>query len=166
MAVAVTALVVALGGTGYAATELPAKSVGRKQLRDGSVGPKTIRANAVSGTQIAPGAVTGLKVRDGSLTARDLAKGTIPAAARTVVRTANGEPIVSGRLGTATVACGPGERLTGGGGTFDGPPDLNDRIADSIPTGGAQPPTSWRVTLYNGAPGPRVPTVYAICSAP
>jgi hypothetical protein len=164
MAVAVTALVVALGGTGYAATELPAKSVGRKQLRDGSVGPKTIRANAVTGTQIAPGAVTGSEVRDGALTLRDLAKGTVPTSERTVVRSARGEPVAPGQLRAVAVACGPGERMTGGGGTFDGPPALGDRLVDSIPAGTTQPQTGWRVTLFNGGDTPRTGVAYAICA--
>jgi hypothetical protein len=55
--IAVAALVVALGGTGYAAIKLPANSVGSKQ----------IKANAV----------TSAKVRDGSLRAADFAAGTL-----------------------------------------------------------------------------------------
>jgi hypothetical protein len=57
MVVACMALVVALGGTGYAAITLPRNSVGSKQLR----------ANAV----------TGAKVRDGSLAAKDCG-GSVP----------------------------------------------------------------------------------------
>ena len=56
------ALFVALGGTSYAVTRLPADSVGTAQLRNG--------------------AVTGVKVRDHSLTTSDLARGTITAGAR------------------------------------------------------------------------------------
>jgi len=56
--VASTALFVALGGTGYAATALPAKSVGAKQLRTS--------------------AVTSAKVKDGSLRARDFRRADLP----------------------------------------------------------------------------------------
>jgi hypothetical protein len=54
MVVACVALVVALGGTGYAAFRLPAGSVGTKQLRNGAVtkakiAPATIKALASGG---------------------------------------------------------------------------------------------------------------------
>jgi hypothetical protein len=57
MIVACTALIVALGGTSYAALKLPRNSVGNKQLR--------------------PNAVTSGKVRNGSLTARDFRGSTL-----------------------------------------------------------------------------------------
>jgi len=59
MAVACIALLVALGGVGIAATQLPANSVGALQLRANSV--------------------TSLKVRDGSLRRVDFAAGQVPA---------------------------------------------------------------------------------------
>jgi hypothetical protein len=61
MVVACIALVVALGGTGYAAIKLPRNSVGNAQLK----------ANAV----------TGAKVRDGSLAAKDFG-GSLPRGTR------------------------------------------------------------------------------------
>jgi hypothetical protein len=57
-AIALLALFVAIGGTSYAATQLPAGSVGTKQLRNG--------------------AVTAAKVRKGSLLARDFKAGQLP----------------------------------------------------------------------------------------
>jgi hypothetical protein len=59
--VAIIALVVALGGTGYAALKLPRNSVGAKQIK--------------------PNAVTSSKVRNGSLLAADFGAGQIPAGA-------------------------------------------------------------------------------------
>src|SRR3954451_6428494 len=61
-ALALVALAVALGGTGYAATLLPAGSVGTAQLRDG--------------------AVVSSKVKNGSLRAADFAPGELPAGAQ------------------------------------------------------------------------------------
>lgn len=58
MVVALIALFVAFGGTGYAALKLPADSVGTKQLRKS--------------------AVTGAKVKDFSLFTNDFAPGQIP----------------------------------------------------------------------------------------
>ena len=59
--IAVTALVVALGGTGYAATVLPANSVGTVQLKKN--------------------AVTSMKVKNGSLLKADFAAGQLAAGA-------------------------------------------------------------------------------------
>ena len=47
--VACIALVVALGGVGYAAGVLPANSVGSKQLKRNAVSGKKIAKNAVTG---------------------------------------------------------------------------------------------------------------------
>lgn len=58
MVVSCLALFVALGGTGYAAVKLPAKSVGTKQLKDASV--------------------SSIKVKNGSLLSRDFKKGQLP----------------------------------------------------------------------------------------
>ncbi len=57
MVVAVTALFFALGGVGYAATQLPANSVGNAQLQNGSVGNWKLKSNAVGARKIINGAV-------------------------------------------------------------------------------------------------------------
>jgi hypothetical protein len=59
MVIAIVALIVALGGTGYAAIKLPANSVGTAQLKKD--------------------AVTSIKVKNGSLLAGDFKAGQIPA---------------------------------------------------------------------------------------
>ena len=51
------ALFIALGGVGYAATQLPAGSVGTAQLKNGSVGNWKLKSNAVGGRKIINGAV-------------------------------------------------------------------------------------------------------------
>jgi hypothetical protein len=68
LAVALLALFVALGGTGYAAVALQKNSVGSKQLRKGAVTNAKIAANAVTGT----------KVRQRSLSAGDFRAGSLP----------------------------------------------------------------------------------------
>lgn len=52
MAVALTALFVALGGTGYAAFSLPRNSVGSKQLRNGAVTTNKLKNGAVTATKL------------------------------------------------------------------------------------------------------------------
>ena len=68
LVLAFVALFVALGGTGYAALQLPKNSVGSKQIRKG----------AVKTSEIANNAVTGRKVRPRSLTAADFRVGSLP----------------------------------------------------------------------------------------
>jgi hypothetical protein len=63
LVVSIVALIVALGGTSYAAFTLPQNSVGTKQLKNG----------AVTGPKIAPGAITGANIKLGTL-------GTVPQA--------------------------------------------------------------------------------------
>jgi len=55
--VSFAALFVALGGVGYAATQLPANSVGTAQLRNGSVGNWKLKFNSVGARKIINGSV-------------------------------------------------------------------------------------------------------------
>jgi hypothetical protein len=155
MVVACIALIVALGGTGYAATQLPAKSVGQKQLRNGSVGNLQLRDQSI----------TSGKIRNGEVKSADLAKGILPAAASTVHQV-SGEPIAPGAVGAASAACDPGQRATGGGGGFAGPAVTNDKMVDSIPVGEERPVVRWRVSLFNGGTAPRTPVAYVLCVGP
>jgi hypothetical protein len=67
---ATLALLLAMGGTAYAATNLPAHSVGTKQLQ----------SKAVTGSKIAPQAVTTPKLKDGVVTNAKLADGSVDTA--------------------------------------------------------------------------------------
>ncbi len=156
MVVACLALVVALGGTSYAATKLPRKSVGREQLRDGAVGSSNLRVNAVDSS----------KVRDGTLLAKDLRAGVIPkpVPGTSVVRSLTGDPIAPGAVGSATAVCKPGERVTGGGGGFESKPSVNDKVVDTLPVGDAPVPVKWRISLFNGGTESRRPVAYAMCA--
>jgi len=78
--IATCALLVALGGSGYAISQLPKNSVGTKQLKTG--------------------AVTSAKVKDGSLLARDFKAGQVPTGLR-------GERGAQGERGPAGPAEGP-----------------------------------------------------------
>ena len=68
LVIAVIALVVAVGGTSYAALTLPKGSVGAKQLKKNSVGKKQLKKNSV----------TSVKVKNGSLKSIDFGSGELP----------------------------------------------------------------------------------------
>lgn len=68
MMVALTALLVALGGTSYAAIVLPKNTVGTKQLKK----------NAVTAAKLKKNAVTGAKVQSHSLDAGDFKADSLP----------------------------------------------------------------------------------------
>lgn len=77
---ATLALVLAMGGTSYAAFILPANSVGNRQLRPG----------AVTATKIHAGAITDRQIRSYSLTGRAIDKhrlGRVPSAVHAVTAT-------------------------------------------------------------------------------
>lgn len=81
------ALFIALGGTGYAATQLPRNSVGAKQIRSNAVGASELRKNAV----------TSRDIRDGTISARDMT-----ADARNAPAGPAGPPGPAGPAGSAT----------------------------------------------------------------
>lgn len=67
MIVAIAALVVALGGTGYAAVVLAPNSVGTPQLKDEAVTSDKIAEEAVTGDEIAPGSLVAEHFKRGVL---------------------------------------------------------------------------------------------------
>jgi hypothetical protein len=80
LVVAVIALVVAMVGTGYAATQLPKNSVGAKQLKKNAVTTAKIKKNAVTGAKVKKHTLTGDNINLDKL-------GTVPTA--NVANTAN-----------------------------------------------------------------------------
>ena len=74
MAVAITALIVAMGGSAYAAFRVPPNSVGSRQLK----------AKAVTGGKIANATISGGKIAEETITGANIkmsALGTVPEAA-------------------------------------------------------------------------------------
>jgi hypothetical protein len=163
MIVACAAVVIALGGTGYAATQLPPKSVGHEQIRNGAVGNLQIRDRAITANKLRRGAVTSAALQDGAVHARDLAKDVVRTPSVTLAQ-ASGDPVVPGAAGAVSVACPPGAHATGGGGGFAGPPITNDKVVDSLPVGDERPVVRWRITLFNGGTQARTPVAYIICT--
>lgn len=70
LVVSFAALFVALGGVGYAATRLPAGSVGTAQLKNGSVGNWKLKFNSVGARKIINGSVGAKQVNSGQVQLR------------------------------------------------------------------------------------------------
>jgi hypothetical protein len=73
LVVAMIALIVALGGTSYAAFSLPAGTVGSRQLKNGSVGALKLKNGAVTASKIGRRAITAAALNPALL-------GTVPSA--------------------------------------------------------------------------------------
>jgi hypothetical protein len=148
MVVACLALMVALGGTSYAAIKLPANSVGTKQLKKGAVTGVKVKKNALGGAQVNEstlGKVPSAGTADAAPVSRldyQSAVVALPAGGATVTR--------------GTVNCPTGLSATGGGAKLADP--NNGFIADTNPVG----KTGWEATGYSGTA--QNMTVYVICA--
>jgi hypothetical protein len=160
------ALFVALSGGAYAATALPARSVGTKQLKKSAVVRAKIKNNAVNGSKVATGSLTGDDVKESTfekVPAASLADGASHANSSAAVdkityKTAAGTaPAGGGAGGAATAACDPGQHVVGGGLRVDDPANAN--LLDDYPDAGN---TAWTGRAYAG-PEPVNFTVFAIC---
>lgn len=89
--IAYLALFVALGGSAYAATQLPKNSVGSKQIKPNAVTAAKIKSGAVTGAKIGADSVTGANIDESTL-------GRVPSAAAAEKATE------AGRAATATQA--------------------------------------------------------------
>jgi hypothetical protein len=180
-------VMLALGGTSYAAIKLPANSVGSAQ----------IKADAVRASELAANAVSSSNVKNRSLLVTDFALGQLPTGA-TGANGAVGEkgpqgvpgpPGPAGVVGALSVQredfsvpddgspiglqvdCPPATRIIGGGSSLDETganafPTVSRPFSttDSDLTDG-EPFDSWRVTWVNPAPGGVVHAhAWAVCA--
>lgn len=72
------AVFIALGGTTYAATQLPKNSVGPKQIEKGAVKAPEVAKNAVRSAEVKANAIGTGEVADASLLSEDFAPGQLP----------------------------------------------------------------------------------------
>jgi hypothetical protein len=178
MAVALVALLVALGGSSYAALKLPARSVGTKQIKPKAVGRAHIKDNAVVSATVANDSLTGSDIVESSLgqvpsaTGADHAAGADHAgaadhaAALDIVnyRTTTGAvpPAPSDTENGSAVAsafCDAGQRAAGGGVKLDNA--TATAIVDSYPDFGG---TVWTAHVDNSdIAAAHGFTVYAVC---
>ena len=85
MAVALVALVVALGGTSYAVSKLPANSVTSKAIKNQAVTSAKLKDNAVNGKKVADGSLGAADIAADSLTGAQIKESTlgpVPSAAQ------------------------------------------------------------------------------------
>jgi hypothetical protein len=75
--IALLALFVALGGTSYAAVNLPKGSVGTDQLQQGSVTTLKVAPKAITSKRLAEGAVVRKKIGDGAVNSKKVANGSL-----------------------------------------------------------------------------------------
>jgi hypothetical protein len=74
---AALALFISIGGGAYAATNLPANSVGSSQLKNSAVTNKKLGNGAVGTSKLSNGAVTGAKLKGGAVTAAKIGTGAV-----------------------------------------------------------------------------------------
>jgi hypothetical protein len=79
-AIALLALLVAVGGTSYAAVSLPKDSVKAKQIAKSAVRTAEVKDGTLGGADVQDGSLTSADLQDGSLTSADLQDGSVTAA--------------------------------------------------------------------------------------
>jgi len=154
LVVACLALLVALGGTGYATVlQVPRASVGAPQLKNG----------AVTTTKLAGNAVTSAKVRNGTLVKADFKGNQLPAGPAGPPGLSGVERVEDTSASNSTafrdrnVACPAGKRLLGGGARLN--PSLvgvgiaasypdNDNVYRAIAREFVANPASWSLTVF------------------
>jgi hypothetical protein len=150
---ATLALFIALGGSGYAATELARNSVGNQQLKRSAVTSAKVRDNSLVGADI----------RDKSLTAADIDATTLASAVAYTYKTAAGTAPAGSAANSATATCDSGQQVVGGGVMLD-PPRIG-LVNDSFPDSNN---TAWTARVGNASNGSSAQslnfTVYAICA--
>jgi hypothetical protein len=177
MVVAFVALLLALGGVSYAAVELPARSVGSKELKRSAVAKANIRSNAVDGSKVVNESLTGKDIREGSLAGVASALSATRAANSDHATAAAGLDRVTYRAAVAglppapsemtsssagaTAACDASQVVVGGGVRVD---DVeNTAVVDSYPDAGGR---AWTAHVDNGdTASAHGFSVYAICVA-
>ena len=162
LAVAIIALVVALGGTSYAALKLPPNSVGASHIKSGAVGSSEVANRSLRLRDFAPGTRNALKGERGP----QGLPGSGGGGPATVAQRSVAANVAIGEKSGATATCQPGERATGGGADIRGG---DSALVESFPTPDG---AGWFVNVENnndtrnpGNPpgGPYPFTAFVVC---
>jgi hypothetical protein len=173
MVVASVALLVAMAGTGVAASGLPVGSVGSAQLRTG----------AVTSPKIAADAVTSAKVKNGSLSRADFAAGQIPSgppgpqgpagppgqnALADAAVISHSQTVSNNDYAWYWATCPSGQRAIGGGVNTNSD---NAYVNESFPVdanggavGNGAVPAGWRTEVSNLSGGQLTLNFYIVCA--
>lgn len=175
---ATLALVIALGGTSYAAI-----SITGKNIRNNTITSADIRNGTIRGADVAASSITSGKIRNGNLLARDFKAGQLPAGApgpqgaqgptgvtNVVARYAYSQgPVPANQRVAVTAACAPGEKAVSGGASTSSDAF---RVRESKPTGGlanadgGTTTTGWRVEADNVSGVDNPLAVFVVCAGP
>jgi hypothetical protein len=142
MVVSIVALIVALGGTSYAAFSLP----------NGSVTTKALKNKAVTNAKLAPGSVGTAKIGNGAVTASKINTSglTVPnATALSGIRYAAGATsfMAPGTVGFSQASCPSGTTVVGGGWDGESAPPVVATVGYNKALG-----NGWEVIMANTAP--------------
>jgi hypothetical protein len=179
MVIACLALLLALGGTGYAAGVLPVGSVGTPQLKANAVVSNKVKDGSLRGTDVKAGQLPrGLQGLPGQTGAQGPAgpKGDTGAngvagargdpgpagfSSLTYVQADFG-PFPAGTQYGGEAACPEGNHAVGGGVLAESSTAGEQDVNSSYPTDGT---TSWGAYVDNNSAGPLSFSVYAVCAS-
>ena len=182
LVVAYLALVVALGGTSYAAVKLPKNSVGSKQIKVGAVKSVDVKEGTLRTGDVRDDSLTGADISESTLAevprsgiadqveaagvgADALANGAVTARALGPVTIESTEVVVGSNASKSeAVGCPSGSRVISGG-TFWTDVTLNDTTAPDLHIVYSRPSgTVWQARGFNGTTDVDAKlVVYAVC---
>jgi hypothetical protein len=178
--VATLALFIALGGSSYAALQLPKGSVGGKQLKKNAVTSPKVRPGSLLLSDIKPSARAGLVGPQGPAGPQGVpgaqgpqgpqgAQGPQGEAGATNVTVRSAQTtggVTADGFHSLTAECQPGERATGGGPIIFGYQSRNVDMAFSVPTPSTGTPTGWLVGVHTDAASAANLSAYVVCVSP
>jgi hypothetical protein len=176
---ALLALVVALGGTGYAAASLPKGSVGAKQLKNGAVNAAKVKDGSLTTADIAAGSLAGLKGPKGdpgtpadtsTIYTKTAADARYLRGTQTVLKTAS---VNNANFAVARVDCPAGSQAVSGGVdnfnvltmqvTSSGPVVNNVRTL-GLANGTYPAATGWQASVANNSGATATFVVSVVCA--
>ena len=141
-----------LGGGAYAATKLPANSVGTKQIKN----------RAVTGAKVKKGSLVGTDINPSTLFAGGVSTSAVHAFIDPTPHVT--APVASGKSATDTAGCPEGSIAIGGGADWS-LHKADGYISESYPvsTPETAPPDAWLITVVNTEASPHSFDLYAVC---
>ena len=169
-AIAVIALVAALGGTAFAAARITGRVVKDNSLTGRDIRNHSLTKKDFKGRLRGPRGPAGADGQPGS--PGQPGQPGAPGATNVTIRIGNPVNFSGANPGNLMVSCANGERAVSGGVNVGGETDGNvtgaARVVESYPTpatAGATP-TGWSVAVTRDVPGTDSASAYVICASP